>query len=153
MVGEVNKQGKFNNTKEALKSVIRLAVPEAEVSGTWKPTIGEMIRHLPYINVRMTENIIDSVYDRNIGGEVEGSEATYFFTLHVFHSNCNEEDQERCKHAQNVATRIQDYLNNEPSPVGFDIDSMNIRESEPDPNMGRVSRVIIEGQLHILRID
>ncbi len=150
----VDKQGKFNHTKEALKLAIRDAVPEAEVSGDWKPTIGEMIRHLPFINVRISPvRIEDTVFERNIGGDVYGSEANYFFILHIFHSNCNEEGQEKCKFAQDVATRIVDYLIPQPCPLGFDIDGLNVRESEPDPKMGRVSRVIIEGQLHILRID
>jgi len=150
----VTQQGKLNHTKEALKTVIRTAIPEAEVSGTWKPTIGHLIRNLPFINVRIAPvRIEDIVYDRNIGGEVTGSEANYFFMLHIFHSNCNEAGEEKCKFAQDIATRITDYLIPQPATLGFDIDGLNTRESEPDPKMGRVSRVIVEGQLHILRID
>ena len=154
MTGEVNKQGKFNNTKQALKAAIQVAIPEGEVSGDWRETIGDMVRNLPFINVRIApERIEDQVYDRNIGGGIEGSTADYFFTLHIFHSNCNESGYDKSKYAQDVATRIEDYLTQEPSPVGFDIDSITTRESEPVGGAHRISRVIIEGQLHILRID
>lgn len=152
MTGEVNKQGKFNHTKQSLKAAVQAAIPEGEVSGDWRETIGDMVRNLPFINVRLApERIENLVFDRNIGGEVSGDATTYFFTLHVFHSNCNETGYDKSKYAQDVATRIEDYLNQQ--LLGYDIDSITTRESEPMGGAHRISRVVIEGQLHILRID
>lgn len=153
MVG-VLKQGKFNITKEAFKDAIQAAIPEADVSGNWRQDVGELIRNLPYIYLRFfPEHIDDLVYDRNVGGGCEGSAATYFFSIHIFHSNCNDVNYERGRHAQDVATRLTDYLIVQPPVLGWDIDGVTVRETEPDRGMHRVSRVIVEGQLHITRID
>lgn len=148
MVG-VNKQGKLNNTKQALKAAIKLAIPEGTISGDWRNDVGDMIRHLPFICVKIEENTMDKVHDRNIGGEVSGSTSLYDYTLHVFHSNCDETGYDKSKYVEDVCTRIEDYFIS--TPVGFDMDNWHARES--DCGSRRVSRVIVTGQIHIQRID
>lgn len=146
------KQGKFHVTKEALRNAIAVAIPEATVTGNWRDTIGEMITHLPFIAVTMMENVSE-VYDRNIGGGTSGSVMDDRFTVYVFHSNCTVLGCEKGHYAQDVATRITDYILPQPSILGFDIDDVIVRESEPQGGAQKVSRVIITGAIHILRID
>ena len=151
--------GKFNQTKESLKTQIRLAVPEGRVTGNWRVDIHEIVRNLPYISVRFSPEILWDVYDRNVGGEVSGSISDYHMSIHVFHSNCCcEPTCEKGKYAQDVGRRIEDYLLGVGAPlglppVGWDIDDLRMRESEPTRGGHRISRCIIEGTIHIKRID
>ena len=144
--------GKFNETKKDLIAKIRLAVPEATVEGNWREGIGEIVRHLPFVTVRMKDVLAD-VYDRNIGESSDGSIAHYPFSLFIFHSNCLTSGEEKGKYAQDVADRIMSYLAYQPSRIGYDIGEMNARESEPEGGYHRISRVIVEGSIHIKRID
>lgn len=173
--------GRFNATKTQLIQAIRTAIPEAnpvcttvasagdfgEVSGNWREDIKKLARRLPFISVRISPGNIWDVYDRDIGEAnplQRGSLVNYRFSIHVFHSNCNCDSYsgtpadyrygcEKGMFAQGVADRIVDYLIPQPSPVGFDIDTVSIRESEPSRGAHRVSRVIIEGRIQIKRID
>lgn len=151
--------GKFNQTKEDFKTEIRTAIPEGTVTGNWRIDIHDLVRNLPYISVRISPEILWDVYDRNIGGEVYGSINDLHFSVHVFHSNClSEPTCEKGKHAQDVGMRIIDRLlgTGAPlslTPVGFDIDDLRMRESEPSRGAHRISRCIIEGTIHIKRID
>lgn len=148
------KQGKFHVTKEALRAAIAIAIPEATVTGNWRETIGEMVSNLPFIAVVMEPETIADVYDRNIGGGTEGSVVTDHFTIHVFHSNCNDIGCERGHYAQDVATRIVDYVLPQPSIMGFDIDDVGVRETEElQRGPQKISHVIVTGAIHILRID
>jgi len=144
--------GKFNETKKTLISKIKLAVPEATVSGNWRQDVGELVRNLPFVTVRLSE-VLSDVYDRNIGETSEGSIADYHFSAYIFHSNCNDVGEEKGKHAQNIADRIISYLVVQPSIIGFDIYDMTSRESEPERGASRISRVIVEGQINVKRID
>jgi len=144
--------GKFNATKEELKTQIRLAIPEGKVTGNWRVDEHDIIRNLPYISVRFSPEILWDVYDRNVGGEVVGSIADHHMSVHVFHSNCCcEPTCEKGKYAQDVGSRIIDHLLT--VPVGWDIADLRMRESEPSRGAHRISRVIIEGTIHIKRID
>lgn len=145
--------GKLHNTKEALMSKIRLAIPEGTVEGSWREHLTEVASHLPFIYVRLAPENFNDVYDRNVGGSIVGSIIDDHFTIHVFHSNCNDVGCEHGHYAQDVATRITDYLVVSPSVVGFDIDNLSTRESEPAEGKMRISRVIVEGTIHILRVD
>jgi len=168
--------GRFNATKTALISAIRTAIPEAnpvcttvwgfgEVSGNWREDIRKLANRLPFISVRISPGSIWDIYDRDVGEASpleRGSLVNYRFTLHVFHSNCNCDSYgvadyrygcEKGMFAQGVADRIIDYLVPQPSPVGFDIMDVTVRESEPARGGHRVSRVIIEGTIQIKRID
>jgi len=144
--------GRFNETKHDIKTAIRTAIPEGRVTGNWRVDIHEIVRNLPYISVRFSPEIIWDVYDRNVGGEVSGSISDYHMSVHVFHSNCYcEPTCEKGKYAQDVGMRIIDHLLT--MPVGWDIDDLRMRESEPSRGTHRISRVIIEGTIHIKRID
>jgi len=151
--------GKFNETKEDLKTEIRLAIPEGRVTGNWRVDEHDIVMNLPYISVRFSPEILWDVYDRNIGGEIIGSISDYHMSIHVFHSNCLCEPAcEKGKYAQDVGMRIIDRLLGvgaplNLSPVGWDIDDLRMRESEPSRGAHRISRVIIEGTIHIKRID
>lgn len=144
--------GKFNETKKALITQIKLAIPEGTVEGNWRQDIGNMVRNLPFITVRM-KDVLSDVYDRDIGETSEGSIAHYSLSLFIFHSNCLEAGEEKGKYAQGVADRIISYLAAQPSKIGYDIGDFDCRESEPERGGHRISRVIVEGQLHIKRID
>jgi len=151
--------GKFNQTKEELKTQIRLAIPEGKVTGNWRVDIHDIVRNLPYISVCFSPEILWDVYDRNVGGEVAGSISDYHMSIHVFHSNCYSEPTcEKGKHAQDVGMRIMNRLLGVGAPlslppVGWDIDSLRMRESESSRGAHRISRCIIEGTIHIKRID
>jgi len=170
--------GRFNATKNALITAIRTAIPEAnpvcttiwgmgEVSGNWRVDIKKLASRLPFISVRISPGRIWDVYDRDVGEaspDERGSIVNYRFSIHVFHSNCNcgsysadptdyRYGCEKGMFAQGVADRIIDYLIPQPSQVGFDIFDVTARESEPSRGSHRVSRVIIEGTIHIKRID
>lgn len=145
--------GKFHTTKEDLIAAIQTAIPEGTVEGSWREHITEVAAHLPFIYVRMSPENITDVYDRNVGNSITGSPVDDHFTIHIFHSNCNVDGCEHGHFAQDVATRITDYLAVSPSPVGWDINDLSTRESEPAQGNQRISRVIIEGTIHILRID
>jgi len=144
--------GKFNETKKALINAVKTSVPEATVEGSWRQTIEHIVRNLPFVTVRL-KDILSDVYDRNIGETSDGSIAHYPFSLFIFHSNCMESNEEKGKYAQDVADRILSYLAGQPSVVGYDIDELIARESEPERGGHRISRVIIEGNIHIKRID
>jgi hypothetical protein len=144
--------GKFNETKKDFMAKIKLAVPEATVEGNWRQDIGNMVRNLPFVTVRLSE-VLSEVYDRDIGESSSGSIADYHFSAYVFHSNCNDAGEEKGKHAQDVADRIMSYFEKQPSCIGFDVYDTTARESEPERGASRISRVIVEGQLHIKRID
>ena len=144
--------GKFNETKKSLISAVSTAIPEATVEGNWRQLEQHIARNLPFITVRM-KDVLSDVYDRNIGEASAGSIAHYPFSLFIFHSNCMESGEEKGKYAQDVADRIKSYLVAQPSPIGFDIDEFNSRESEPERGGHRISRVIVEGSIHIKRID
>jgi hypothetical protein len=145
--------GKFNPTKKQLIAAIKTAVPEAWVSGNWRDNIIEMIRNLPFVYVRIFPARFTDVYERNIGGGTSGSLANYHFILHIFHSNCYESGEEKGKYSQDLTDRIIDYLIVQPSPVGADIGNMDCRESEPTHGNHKISRVIVEGDILIKRID
>ena len=144
--------GKFNDTKKTLIAKIKLAVPEATVEGNWREGINEIVRNLPFVTVRM-KDVLQDVYDRNIGESSDGCIAHYPFSLFIFHSNCLESGEEKGKYAQDVADRIISYLSYQPSRIGYDIGEMSARESEPEGGHHRISRVIIEGSIGIKRID
>jgi hypothetical protein len=144
--------GKFNETKKALISAVSTAIPEATVEGNWRQSIQHIVRDLPFVTVRM-KDVLSDVYDRNIGETSDGSIAHYPFSLFIFHSNCMESGEEKGKHAQDVADRIMSYLVTQPSAIGFDIEGLAARESEPEGGGHRISRVIVEGSIHIKRID
>lgn len=145
--------GKFNETKKALIAEVEAAIPEATVEGNWREGIGEIVRHLPFITVRMKDVLAD-VYDRNIGDTSgDGCIAHYPFSLFIFHSNCLESGEEKGKYAQDVADRIMSYIAPQPSSIGYDIGEMSMRESEPERGAHRISRVIVEGSIHVKRID
>ena len=144
--------GKLNETKEDLKTELRTAIPEGYVTGNWRADIHELVKNLPYISVRVGPEVLWDIYERNVGGEVAGSIADHHVSIHVFHSNCCcEPTCEKGRYAQDVAMRIIDHLLD--VPVGWDIDELRARESEPSRGAHRVSRVIIEGTIHIKRID
>lgn len=144
--------GKFNETKICLIDAVKSAVDEATVEGNWRQNIASIVRSLPFVTVRM-KDVLSDVYDRNIGETSDGSIAHYPFSLFIFHSNCMESGEEKGKYAQDVADRIISYLANQPSVVGFDIEALTARESEAEGGYHRISRVIIEGQINIKRID
>jgi len=144
--------GKFNETKKALITQVEAAIPEATVEGNWREGIGEIVRNLPFITVRMKDVLAD-VYDRNIGESSDGCIAHYPFSLFIFHSNCLESGEEKGKYAQDVADRVMSSLAAQPSSIGYDIGEMSARESEPEGGHHRISRVIVEGSIHIKRID
>ena len=145
--------GKFNATKEELKTELRTAIPEGYVTGNWRADNHLLATNLHFISVRISPEVLWDVYERNVGGEVAGSIADHHFSIHVFHSNCEsgEPTCERGVYAQDVARRIMDHLLT--VPVGFDIADLRKRESEPTRGGHRISRVIIEGTIHIKRID
>lgn len=147
--------GWFNVTKEALKTELRTLIPEGTVSGNWRAQISDYARNLPFISVRFSPVRLSDVYDRDVGDPTtDGSIADYSVSIHIFHSNCMSEPTcEKGKYAQDVASRIISGLLAEPSPVGFDIFGLQARESEPARGGRRISRVIIEGNIHIKRID
>lgn len=144
--------GKFNETKKALIDTIQICVPEATVEGNWRQSIQHIVRDLPFVTVRM-KDVLSDVYDRNIGESSDGSIAHYPFSLFIFHSNCMEDGEEKGKYAQDIADRIISCLAPQPSAVGFDIEGLTARESEPEGGGHRISRVIVEGQINIKRID
>lgn len=144
--------GKFNETKKALIAQIQSAIPEATVEGNWREGIGDIVRNLPFITVRLKDVLAD-VYDRNIGETSDGCIAHYPFSLFIFHSNCLESGEEKGKYAQDVADRVMSGLAPQPSSIGYDIGEMSARESEPERGAHRISRVIVEGSIHIKRID
>ena len=164
--------GKFNETKNAIRAAIRLAVPEANgvrsatsggfVTCNWRDDIHLLARRLPFISVRISPASLWDVYDRDIGESEMGSMADYWFTVHVFHSNCDSASYagdpshecyecEKGKFAQDVADRITSYLLQ--NMIGWDVDNFKTRESEPSRGARRISRVIIEGRLQVKRID
>lgn len=159
--------GKFNLTKEGLKETIRACIPEGDVSGNWREDIRKLARCLPFISVRISPGDIWDIYDRDIGKaspNERGSLVNYRFSVHVFHSNCNCDSYsgdptdyrhgcEKGMFAQDIADRIIDFLIPQPSPLGFDVNTISVRESEPARGGHRVSRVIIEGTIQIKRID
>ena len=144
--------GKFNETKKALISAVQTAIPEGTISGNWRRTEQEIVRHLPFVTVRL-KDVLTDVYDRDIGESSSGSIAHYAFSLFIFHSNCMESGEEKGKYAQDVADRIISHLTGQPSVIGYDIDELTARESETERGAHRISRVIIEGSCHIKRID
>jgi hypothetical protein len=144
--------GKFNETKKALIEAMELAVPEATISGNWRQTIGHLVENLPFVTVRLQHLPLEDVYDRNIGEASDGSIATYRFSAHVFHSNCMEDGEEKGKYAQDVADRIESYLIKN-VPVGYDIFGVGVRESGGDSAGSRISRVVVEGSINVLRVD
>jgi len=154
-----NTCGKFNETKNCIKKAIESAIPEATsdywrpgmVSGNWRDSIKDIVRNLPYINVRISPVSLWDVYDRRVPDT--GSIADHHISIHVFHSNCKEDGQEKGKYAQDVASRIMDYFTVQPPPVGFDTSELRARESEPSGGAHRISRVIIDGTIQIKRID
>jgi hypothetical protein len=145
--------GRYHTTKEELIAAIQTAIPEGTVEGSWNEHLTELAAHLPFIYVRMSPENFSDVYDRNVGGSVVGSPVDDHFTIHVFHSNCNDVGCEHGHYAQDVATRITDYLTVQPPRIGYDIDNLSTRESEPAQGNMRISRVIVEGNIHILRVD
>jgi hypothetical protein len=144
--------GKFNETKKDLIAKIKLAVPEATVEGNWREGINEIVRNLPFVTVRLKDVLAD-VYDRNIGESYLGCIGHYAFSLFIFHSNCVESGEEKGKYCQDVADRIMSYLAYQPSRIGYDIGEFNSRESEAERGAHRISRVIVEGNIHIKRYD
>lgn len=159
-----NSCGKFNETKNCIKDAIQSAIPETAedgwrpgmVTGNWRSDIKNMVRKLPFISVRVSPVNLWDVYDRAVPSATDGgpgSLADYHVSIHVFHSNCNEDGEERGKYAQDVASRIIDYFTVQPPPVGFDTPQLAARESEPARGANRISRVIIEGTIQIKRID
>lgn len=144
--------GKFNETKKDLISKIKSAIPEATVEGNWREGINEIVRNLPFVTVRMKDVLAD-VYDRNIGESSDGCIAHYPFSLFIFHSNCLESGEEKGKYAQDVADRVMSGLASQPSSIGYDIGEFSCRESEPERGPHRISRVIVEGSIHIKRVD
>lgn len=146
--------GRFNQSKRQFITRVATAIPEGTVEGNWRNDT-TWVRFLPYINVAFSELDWD-VYDRNIGEADSGSMADFRFTIHIFHSNCYEAGNEKGKYAQDVADRIKDVLLPFDSPQAsnwWDVSGVTMRESEPEGGMHRISRVIVEGNLHVKRID
>jgi len=113
-----------------------------------------LARNLPLLSVRVGPELWTDVYDRRIGYDsLFGTLGSHAFSIHIFHSNCYEADEEKGKYAQNVASRVIDCLTQSPSPIGSDIYDITSRESEPSRGGHRISRIIIEGRIHIKRID
>lgn len=136
-----------------LESHLRTCIVEATISGDWRITTRSLVRNLPYINVGFKPEFWIDVYDRNIGSlEGYGTLSDYPFNLHIFHSNCMIDGEEKGKYAQDVASRVITCLTQSPAPIGADIYDLTVRESEPLAGAHRISRVIIEGRIQIKRI-
>jgi len=80
-------------------------------------------------------------------------EAGYRFSLFIFHSNCMEDGYDKAHYAYHIADRIKTKLFPNPSPIGWDMEMLSCNEVEPTAGAHRISRVIIEGQINIQRID
>jgi len=112
-----------------------------------------IVSNLPFVSVRFSPATLWDVYDRDVGdASSRGSIADYNFSAHVFQSNCYESGEEKGKYAQDVADIIISHLIST-TPVGWDVDRVTSRESEPTRGSHRISRVIVEGRLEITRID
>lgn len=145
--------GWFSEIKEEFKGHLRSCIVEATVTGDWRVDTHTFARNLPFLSVRIGPELWTNVYDRNIGSVGYGALADYAFSIHCFHSNCYEDGEEKGKYAQDLASRIIDCLTTQESPVGADIHDITARESEPSRGAHRISRVIIEGRIHVKRID
>jgi len=157
--------GWISEVKKAIKDEIEIAIPEAFVSRDWRDEIMHMRvieGNLPFIAFRVSPVNLWDVYDRNLGETSDGSIADYHIQIHVFHSNCAEDcvdsiildsSCEKAKHAQHVADRVVSRFLKNPDNVGFDVDTLSTRESEPRGGAHRISRVIIEGRIQVKRID
>jgi len=136
-----------------LETQLRTCVIEATVSGDWPLTTRSQVRNLPFISVKFGPEFWNDVYDCNIGSlEGSGTLADYPFSLHIFHSNCKIDGEEKGKYAQDIASRIITCLTQSPAPIGADIYDLTARESEPSAGAHRISRCIIEGRIQIKRI-
>jgi len=149
--------GHFNVTKKAFITAIETGLDNAGVtgylvSGNWRLDMHSIVSNLPFVSVRFSPATLWDVYDRNVGETSRGSIADYNFSAHVFQSNCYESGEEKGKYAQDVSDIIISHLKST-TPVGWDTDRVTSRESEPSRGAHRISRVIVEGTIHIKRID
>jgi len=153
--------GHFNDTKTSLKNAVKSAIPEGTVECNWFIDMKNMVRHLPYIYVRIMPINEWDVYTRDIGDAThDGSISDYHFQLHLFHSSCCEPDVnndctcEEHKYVQDIADRIKTYFLKY-TPVGYDTDQFSTRETETirGPRTTHICRVIIDGRVQVRRLD
>jgi len=116
-----------------------------------------VIRNLPIVTVRINELVWDLTYGRKIAGGATGNIAVYSFSAHVFATNTVTTNEPRAKDVSILANKIIDQLEKRHNQLGaygiFDIFDLSARESEPSDGAGKVSRIIIEGKIEVLRPD
>lgn len=114
-----------------------------------------MGENFPFCTVRLGSTRQSDVIGRNTPNS--GKFIDYTFTIHLFQSACSETGKERTTYIRDICNDILDYLegqrSSEMSNNIMDIYNLSSREARTEGASPKLLRIIINGNLLILRED